>query len=134
MKWLHWLGLCLLLTLIVTLASSRPRAGAQEQNPTPSQFPGKLLVVYTDSEDRGAVLHKAQIEMIGGRQFLTGISVDVGEPDWMSGAKVWLPVDKLTYVVEFDSVEEYRKRIATRAEPDAEPAPTTRRSLRGGGL
>jgi hypothetical protein len=133
MKHWHWLGFCLVVMLLWMASTWRPAVLAQEQPRHAEQrMNGELLVIYTDAEDRGAVLEKTRIETIGGRQFLTGTSVEVLEKDWKNGMVVWLPMDALTYVIEFDSLDEYRKRIADHAVPQAEDA--TRPRLRGGGL
>lgn len=44
---------------------------------------------------------------------LCGVALQVGKrTDWIAGSKVYIPVDKVTRIIEYASVESYRKMLA----------------------
>jgi hypothetical protein len=74
-------------------------------------FAGKILCVsIKGSSEYGARLEKAQVKNLGNKWYLVGTGVDDGEPDnWVKGRTMWISLDTVDQIVEFSSVEDYKK-------------------------
>jgi hypothetical protein len=75
------------------------------------------LVLFKDARERA----------IGDRRFVVGQGVDDGETaDWRNERTVWIAVDDIQQIVEFESVESFQKAIESRKEPGAKAASAQR--------
>jgi len=41
-----------------------------------------------------------------------GVALDVGKDNWRTGLTFYLPVDRITRIIEYDSLEHFKKVIA----------------------
>jgi hypothetical protein len=107
---------------------SRPSSAAPAPKPTvpgEADFKGKVLNVSTDYPDKtGAVLEQVRIRKIGERSFLVGKGVDDGRPESASykGLTLWISVDHIVQIAEFESVDE-AKKMMRQASPFLPPQP-----------
>jgi len=69
----------------------------------------RIYLVYTE-ESTGATLERVEITQIGGLKFLKGESVRAG--NWICGKTVYLPLGKVTCIVEFESMAQYEEAKA----------------------
>ena len=83
--------------------------------PAPAEerpFEGKILILSYKSEGHGASLEAVTYRQLGGKGFLVGKYLDVhenGAPSVWTGATLWVPVDDISQIMEFKTVEEVRK-------------------------
>jgi hypothetical protein len=72
---------------------------------------GKVVVVSVKSSPTmGATLKQVRVERVGSREFLVGTQVEAGtNDDWRTGRVVWLALDDILQIVEFDSVEDLKQ-------------------------
>jgi hypothetical protein len=94
----------------------RGGAAANEGKPPAeggAELKGKVVAIgCKHSEKAGGVLEKVRMVRLGGREFLVGSPADSGrEDDPYKGVKVavWLPVEDIARMMEFDSLEEAQK-------------------------
>jgi hypothetical protein len=65
------------------------------------------MISFKSDLETGAWLERVTLRRIGRQEFLVGISVDLGdESDWTVGRRMWVPVDDVSMIVEFDTLEE----------------------------
>jgi hypothetical protein len=89
--------------------------GAQAAPVGDSPFAGKVVVVYTNvSSPPAAVLEKARLKRLGGRQFLVGTHIGYS-PAYQPGRTVWVAVDSIVSMMELENANDARKTL--------EPAP-----------
>src|SRR5688572_5218629 len=94
---------------------------AQDAKPAASapDLSGKIVTV-TLNDDVGGVLKDARVLSLGDRQFIAGVGVNMGTNDWREGYRVWIPIDKVIQIVEFDTLDDARKAYNTAFQrPDA---------------
>ncbi len=102
---------------------------AQDNNAAPAaaELTGKVVTFNLDTE-LGGVVKDSRVVTIGGRSFLSGIGVDMGSNDWRNGLKVFIPIENVIQLVEYESVDEAKKAYA--AAFQRPEAPTRQRSNR----
>lgn len=114
------IGILTLVALLATVAISaddKPPAVANQQIASPFKAPLIAITLMSDAEDL-ILLEDARERAIGERRFLVGQGVDDGATaDWRNNRQVWVAVDDVQQVVEFDGVDSFRKAIETRKEP-----------------
>jgi hypothetical protein len=78
-----------------------------------SPFKGRIVVSNAKSnQGKGVVLEDPKIQRIGERYFLVGPSADPAETSaWLKGEVVWVPVDDILVIGEFDNIDEYKGRL-----------------------
>ena len=98
------------LLLALVLFSFSIHADAKEAPDANGDFVGKVLVVSCRSDgETGAILRDFGVRTFADKKFLVGITVEHDDPAyWTSGRTVWIAVDDIAQIVEFDSVEQYR--------------------------
>jgi hypothetical protein len=58
----------------------------------------------------GVSIVQAATRQLGGRSFVVGEAVKTGHPrEWRAGKVVWIPVDEITQMVEFESADALRE-------------------------
>lgn len=102
-------------TSIVELDSVEITRDASKASQTDTQsvlFKGKIAIVQflRISKEHGSRLEPVQVQKIGDRSFLVGKLLD---DDNLKGRMTWVPLDKVTSILEMDSVE--KKRDAVKA-------------------
>lgn len=103
--------------VLVALAAFTPAAPQRGEEPkggpgAEPDFTGKVLVVSVKGPLEGAVLQKAKVQRLGGRAFLVGEYVKRNADDPGAEAPMWFPVDAITVIQEFKTVEDVRKMYA----------------------
>jgi hypothetical protein len=106
--------------IAVVAAMTAPAAGgaggAGKTKPAPpaeGPFAGKVLMVYTRNPARGAVLQDVRVKQLGDRFFLVGKTAPRDDrPSGWTGRTLWVPVDQVSEIFEFPSVEAARKAHA----------------------
>jgi hypothetical protein len=99
------------------------------QVPAEADFKGKVLSISTDYQDKsGAILEEVRIRKIGERSFLVGKGVDDGRPETAiyKGRTMWISVEHVVQIAEFDSVDDVKKLVRQSQAlqpPPPQPAP-----------
>jgi hypothetical protein len=113
----------LLLTLLVlAVAAWLPGDDADRQRPLQSQslvnvggevlLKGKALAVTIKSDPTyGIYLSDARVIELGGRSFLVGQGLDSGAGEWTAGRRMWVSIDDISEIIEFETAEELRKTL-----------------------
>ena len=75
------------------------------------KFEGQVLVINTAASG-GAAIQSPELIDFEGRKFITGTAVmlDNEGPQWTSGLRVWVALDRIDTITEVPSVEEYVRR------------------------
>jgi hypothetical protein len=97
---------CLLFAVFVFCSAA---IASEKVNPCQNgPFSKKLLVISVKSDpSMGAILQNTCIRKIGSQEFLVGEAADIKQAgEWRKGKTVWISLDGLIQVVEFNSVEE----------------------------
>jgi len=125
--------LALLLFAAVAFAGRFFGSAAPVDNSAPADSPlaGKFILVNVTTIQRGYVpanqdmqlLEKAQVKQLGGRQFLVGKHLEIDPEDSKAGYTVWLAVDSIQDMREFDSAADARKHLQPVAPPPAVAPP-----------
>lgn len=72
-------------------------------------FKGKVVLITVES-NHSLPLEHAQVRKLGDRSFLVGKGSDEGSPaNWTKGHMVWVPMNRVTMIIEFESVAEMKK-------------------------
>ena len=102
------------------LSAVSSRAGDQTQKHVlESPFNAALLMVSFDASRKGAILQDGSIRQLGERSFLVGKGVRFGERgDWQAGRTIWVAIDDILQIIEFDSVEQYKEALERYDEED----------------
>src|SRR5687767_7356022 len=90
--------------LVLRAEDKKPAAPA----PAVPDLARKIFTVNLDG-DAGAVVENAEFVAAGGRHFIVGTGVNMGNSDWREGARVWLPVDAVIQCVEFENIDEAKR-------------------------
>lgn len=73
-----------------------------------------LMLSFKSDLETGAYLEQAALRRLGRQEFLVGISLDLGDgEDWTAGRRMWIPVDDISMILEFDTLEELREATST---------------------
>ena len=57
---------------------------------------------------------------LGGGSFLVGRGVDSGAGEWTAGRTIWVAIDDISEIIEFDDADDLRKTLEPPDErPDA---------------
>jgi len=117
-------GLCAVSILAMTTFAEDPKPGVAGSR----EFGGKVLTI-TLGDNGGGVFESADLKTLGDRTFIVATAIDMGNQDWRAGARVWLPVNEIHQMVEFNNVEDARKayqsafqNVAPRARPARKPS------------
>jgi len=79
---------------------------------------GKVVVITLKSDPSYSLyLQDCRLQPLGTSSFLVGTGVDVGD-DWTAERRVWVAVDDISQLIEFDTAEELRKTLDG---PDVNP-------------
>jgi hypothetical protein len=86
--------------------------GAQEKGAPPPAFSTKLIVVEP-GPGVGTVLEKPEIRSIGGRTFVTGMTLNIPQlsRELFPGSRVWVPLEDVKRIVEIEDLEKMKKRF-----------------------
>ena len=110
--------------LVFASHAEEPRPAARMT----SEFDGKVITI-TLSDNGGGVFESAKLRTLGDRTFIVATAIDMGNQDWRAGARVWMPVEDIHQLVEYNSVEDARKayqaafqNAAPRQRPARKPA------------
>jgi hypothetical protein len=105
------LAFALSLSLVYALLlSSFMKTGPAAPAPTESTgLKGKAVVVQAD--DKFSVpLRQAKVCQLGDRFFLVGKGCDDGDPtNWTKDRMIWVPMNRIIQIVEFESEEAMKK-------------------------
>jgi hypothetical protein len=88
-------------------------------------FKGKVIAVYTNTPVQAqAMLENVRVRQLAGKQFLVGKNIGDGLRPSENGRTVWLAVDSITQIVEYEDAQDVKKAIGDqrKARPDL-PAP-----------
>lgn len=102
--------------------AGRPAAGGDKPPAAPAadhEFGNKVLVISTrattDRPKGGSmILEKARVRRLGDRAFVYGRGVDFDAADWYAGAGVWVDLQDVDMVVEYDTLEALKKSYKQR--------------------
>jgi hypothetical protein len=91
---------------------------AQDKNPPSPEAPGdfgrKVVQITNKGDDASSpLLEKVEVKRIGDRWFVSGVSA----VEWGGSAKgvwMWTPLDQVSRVIGYDSIEHYQKVFADR--------------------
>jgi hypothetical protein len=89
--------------------------GADEHAEPANPFKGKLLIIGTKghSNTYGAVIREPSVRKLGDSQFIIGTGVGgEGIGDWQKDRTVWVAIDDISQIVEYDSLEQYLAKVA----------------------
>jgi len=117
-----FLGFMAMILLGCVLAATRSDAEQEGDNQTPqSPFKGQILVISSKSNvEIGAVLEDASVKRLGQHSFLVGKGADDCHPDnWHKGRTVWVAIDDIAQIAEFENIDEYtrhQKELAAQEE------------------
>ncbi len=88
-------------------------------------FPGKVLLVFLDSRS-SIPLNNPEVRKLGDATFLVGKgSEDIHGHHWANKRTVWLPLERVEMITEFDNVDEMKKawKEAMESLPADVPSP-----------
>ena len=119
----------LIVLFIVTFGAIASFVVAEGRRPknkkanAPNEFAGKVVSIsIKSSPTRGTAMQNVSIRILGRHQFLVGTAIDSGHPgDWVKGRKVWIDLDNIALIVEFPSVEEFKKAGTNTLTPKTRP-------------
>jgi hypothetical protein len=108
------------------LALGWDQPGEKANNPEPIGAPatpltGRALILSLKSNDEwGPFLQNPEVKRIGDKSFLVGKGID--DPSetvesWQVGRTVWIAVDDVSTIVEFDNAEDLKAEV-TKADQD----------------
>lgn len=107
---LMWISMGICFTLLaVNLAPGQ----VSSVSPGPEQiaFDKVISVTCRSDPEYGVLLQDVRLQRIGDMVCLVGTGADSGQPgNWIVGAKIDIPLEDVSRIVEFKSVEEYLKR------------------------
>jgi len=106
MKAFKWYQLLITIALILFFA---PNVIAKEK--LPDSWGGQILKILVISDySLGIVAKNTHLEKIGDAFFLVSIVVNRGdEAEWRADKEVWIPLDEVSQIIVFESVEEIEK-------------------------
>lgn len=106
-------GLALIAVLALGLLTLGPRAQApREREAQGSAFTGKVIFVESSKTQVAGVFEQPEFRTIGGRSFFVGKAIKNNIiRENFPGAKVWIPLEEVQRIVEFDDMEQLEKRF-----------------------
>ena len=121
--------------LAIVLATRGWSAGPEAvQAPGAADFTNKVLVVNV-SDRSGSYIENVKTVKLGDRHFLVGNGIDLGGPhDWSRGKRLFVPIDEISHIVEFDSVDKLKQRLREVGNPPRPENDNRNPRPRGGGL
>jgi hypothetical protein len=92
------------------VALDDPKGNTPEANSPEPDFTGKVIII-TDKGNRhsSGIIEKVKVRRMGGRAFLVGKVADDGQGKKPVGVNVWIAVEEIGKIWEFESVEGARK-------------------------
>jgi hypothetical protein len=84
-------------------------------------FKGKVIAVYTNTPVQAqAMLDNVRVRQLAGKQFLVGKHIDAGFRPSDNGRTMWVAVDSITQIVEYEDAQDVKKAIEDqrKARPD----------------
>jgi hypothetical protein len=86
----------------------------------PSVFAGKILAIYSNSEERGGLFQDARLVRIGFNEFVVGRRV-VSEPlqDRWSKVTIWIAIHDIAQMMIFDDVEAAKRAFQSDEADDS---------------
>ena len=114
------------LTVARLQARAAAEAAANAAQVAGNPFPGKVLLVFLDSRS-SIPLSNPEVRKLGDATFLVGKgSEDLHGHHWANKRTVWLPLERVEMITEFDSVDEMKKawKEAMESLPPDVPPPT----------
>ncbi|MBX3441643.1 MAG: hypothetical protein KF774_04490 [Planctomyces sp.] len=93
-------------------------------------FQSKIVAVTLLSDVKDLLLMTDLTEQaLGDRLYLVGQGVDDGETsDWRNGKRIWIPMDDIQQIIEFESVEAFRESLESRKADDHATASSAART------
>jgi hypothetical protein len=111
MSWILSLAAVVVLASLGWLVSLSRTSQAAPAPSADAAFKGKVLLVNT-SGYQPFLLEKAQVQRIGDHPWLTGKGVAEGRMGgWYKGRTVWLRMEHVVSITEFDDVKEAKKAM-----------------------
>ena len=86
-----------------------------------SPFSGKILVIYTKGDGLyyPRAVSRCELRELGGKQFIVGRIVNYAEGVYDAGKTIWISVDSVSQIVEYESEDDVRQAM-TAAQKYAE--------------
>ncbi len=119
---------CLLIVVVLGVSwlrsdDTRPVAAAPAppvETPAPA-LPGSAMAITIKSDPAyGIYLQDVRLQRVGESDFFVGTGVDSGMGEWSAGRRVWVAVEDISEIVEFQDQEDLRKTLVPVVEgPDA---------------
>src|SRR5262245_947031 len=113
--------LSFLLALVVVLLITSlywlvPLSRTSQAAPAPdTAFRGKVLLVNTKTMS-AFLLEKAQVRKLGDQSCLVGKGAEEGQMmGWAKGRSMWLPMENIVTITEFDDLKEAKKAMESGA-------------------
>lgn len=108
-------GLTLVAVLVLGVWTFTLRAQApREKEAQGAPFAGKVVLVWCKPSSSSGVLKKPEFRTIGGRSFLVGKSIENNfTKNNFPGSKVWLPLEDVQQIVEFEDQQQLEKQFGT---------------------
>jgi hypothetical protein len=80
---------------------------AKADHGLPSSLIGKVVAVYGRTQEQGGMVQVTALERLADRSFIVGQVVARKTKEWAgwAGVSVWLPIDDISKLAVFDSVE-----------------------------
>jgi hypothetical protein len=129
------LALVVTVALCIGLVPHQPRLAADPPLPKPEvpksspkdplklavvdDWAGKVIYIYSDKA--AAAFENTRTRQIGDHIFIGGRVVDDGDKSMANGRMMWIPVDTVSSVIEFQTAKEYLK--AAEEWRKAQPVP-----------
>ena len=121
--------------LIVGLGCLAFLTRSQAQQPAPQEQPGaagggsgtrpfgdKDVYVRLKADAKATLLlREAEVRTFGDQSFLTGMPAQMPPGAWTKGLRHWLAMDSVLTMVEFDTEEEFAKRVKEARGARAQP-------------
>ena len=104
--------------IIASLYWLVPLSRTSQAAPAPAAdtaFKGKVLLVNTKTMS-AFLLEKAQVQKLGDQSCLVGKGAEEGQMmGWAKGRTVWLPMENIVTITEFDDLKEAKKAMESGA-------------------
>lgn len=126
LKWIFGLGVIL---PVFALAVFAQESGTDTKQQKAKTFASPILAITLVSDDEDlALLQDVEEQVLGERRFLVGHGVDDEEQvDWRNGKRVWIAIDDVQQIVEFENIEAFNKAFnAPKGDSDMHAASSSR--------
>jgi len=127
LKWIFGLGVILPVLALAVFAQEESKTDTKQQKATTFASPILAIMMVSDNEDL-ALLQDVEEQVLGERRFLVGHGVDDEEQaDWRNGKRVWIAIDDVQQIVEFENIEAFNKAFnARKGDSDTHAASSSR--------